>query len=546
MKKLSTLVSFWAFVALVALIALQMIPYIGVVLMVFAAPWIAGLLIHVVLGSLIVEALCGRISKMLLVLPLLVYGGYYAFYFYQGAAITTREAELQGRNPGLLMTFDPTTHALVMKDALAIVKGYHIPVVYSANTNVQEGYRSHRLMQNEECQTVPKDTQSRVHISGVSYDRALKRAFIKHQKSLCHLTYPERPEKPLITVAVTDPEIWKHRMAITEERYTVEFEGKTLGTFTRAFIYRISPIPFFAVGCGLVSSKPAWECGATVKKSLLRLETIPPGVDQERFTHPVSIMLGIEKYTTDELMNYVSPPSNLIALRHVQGEAHRVQNDVLAQLDKMFVDKKMKMPHNMGYSLTKSPDQLVDKAESMVTLFETLHGPTAHDYDSSDEKKRVLAKAMTALPQATFEKYVSRLFPFIQAEKAYDQYPRLYIRVADMGAEALPFYKEEFMTARIRTWLKFIPVLAICRIGTVDTELLNHLKQEFKSIDVTKANNDRLHQAIFVTLLRLGERDFAATHYQQKKLRYVEWYQSFLDKAAQGSLGRDQCEINRW
>lgn len=79
MKKLSTLVSFWAFVALVALIALQMIPYIRVVLMVFAAPWIAGLLIHVVLGSLIVEALCGRISKMLLVLPLLVYGGIMLF-----------------------------------------------------------------------------------------------------------------------------------------------------------------------------------------------------------------------------------------------------------------------------------------------------------------------------------------------------------------------------------------------------------------------------------------------------------------------------------
>jgi hypothetical protein len=75
MRRLSTLVSFWAFVLFAALLALQVFPYTGVFLMLFGAAFITGIVLHVFLIALVVEAFARRVPRFLMVIPIVAMVG---------------------------------------------------------------------------------------------------------------------------------------------------------------------------------------------------------------------------------------------------------------------------------------------------------------------------------------------------------------------------------------------------------------------------------------------------------------------------------------
>ncbi len=105
--KIFRLTSFWALVAGLGLYFAQ-IPLIpGVILMMFAAPLVAGLLFHVALIALFFEALMRRVPRWLALVPVLAYAGYYAAYFLEGHELAARAREISAAAPKTPFVFDP-------------------------------------------------------------------------------------------------------------------------------------------------------------------------------------------------------------------------------------------------------------------------------------------------------------------------------------------------------------------------------------------------------------------------------------------------------
>ena len=107
MSRIAKFPSLWALAAAIVLFLLQLLPIPGVFLMMFGAGLITVLLIHVALISLFVEAAIGRLPRILMVVPVLVYGGYYVAYWQEGREIAERAAALRAANPGKVLDFDP-------------------------------------------------------------------------------------------------------------------------------------------------------------------------------------------------------------------------------------------------------------------------------------------------------------------------------------------------------------------------------------------------------------------------------------------------------
>jgi hypothetical protein len=100
-----------------SLAALQYFPIPGVFLMIFGAALITGLLVHVFLASLFVEALMRRVPPVLVLVPIVAYGGYYVIYLDGAHRIWVMNAELQAVNPGKILDFEPKLQSIVMDQA---------------------------------------------------------------------------------------------------------------------------------------------------------------------------------------------------------------------------------------------------------------------------------------------------------------------------------------------------------------------------------------------------------------------------------------------
>jgi hypothetical protein len=128
-----------ALLAIAALFALQAFPYTGLFLMIFGGALLVGLLVHVFLIGLFVEASMGRVPRALIAIPIIAYAGYYALYTYQTIDIRQKSAQLRKENSGKIFDFDPEVYSLVTPDAQTLVGQYAIPLAYQPNKNVAIG-----------------------------------------------------------------------------------------------------------------------------------------------------------------------------------------------------------------------------------------------------------------------------------------------------------------------------------------------------------------------------------------------------------------------
>jgi hypothetical protein len=115
MRRITRLVSFWAFLLFAALVALQVFPYTGVFLMIVGAAFVTGLVLHVFLIALFVEAFVGRLPRYLIAIPIAAYSAYYAAFIQQTWKIAHKSAELRASNPGQVLKFDPDSQSLVTR-----------------------------------------------------------------------------------------------------------------------------------------------------------------------------------------------------------------------------------------------------------------------------------------------------------------------------------------------------------------------------------------------------------------------------------------------
>lgn len=541
MRKIFSLVSVVSVTAALTLIALQYFPIPGVFLMMFGAAAIVGLLINVSLIALFVEAATGRVPKVLVAVPLLAYGAYYAAWWSEARQIEAVAARLRANNPGKIFDFDPRRHSLVLEEAQSFVETHDIPVAYDRKfARSPEGYSAYRLITRSQCSGIARDTQNRVLTFGVRANGSWQ--------DLCLLRNPERPPQLLVTALPRgDLEIWKHLPGIREQTTDLALDGKPLGSFTTAAVWRLSLLPLPIIGCALNSGAPSWDCFAGFRRRLELIDGLPASVDKVRFDDPVSVMLGVPKYTDAELKDFQGFDANREALERVRGEAAQVQDQVFTTLQDIIDGKNPKLPNNLGYSLATQPDRLAPYAEAMTNRFAELV-----DADASaprrQEQIRALSVAIGALPRSALQSIAEPLSETTRNDpKAYDAYPMIYIRLGETGTAMLPFYRDQFMSEKIRAWERMFPVLAICRIGQADPALIEEMKKRYLGVDVKGglADPENFKSALFVTLLKSGEKAFLESNHPAP-IGKDAWYEAVLSGKGQTDLGPNNCMPENW
>jgi hypothetical protein len=524
-----------ALLAIVGLLALQAFPYTGIILMMTGAAFLVGLLLHVFLIGLFVEAWLGRVPRALMAIPVMAYAGYYALYAYQTIEIRQKSARLQQENPGKVFSFDPEAYSLVTPDAETLVTQYAIPVVYQPNKNFNpEGHLAFRLLRRDQCNAIAPDSRARIVKLGVRFGNAF-------QNNVCQLRFPESPQRRVITVVKHgDEEIWKRKWEIGEQLTEISVDGKVIGRFKTASVWRLPLLPEVAIGCGLISSTPAWKCSADFMRSHTEIDTIPVSVDHAKYGMPESVLLGIPRYTAADLAAFRGDNRNDEAVARIAEEPKRVENDSFATLQQIVDGQSPAMPFNLGYSLASDPARLVPFAEPMAKRLQEL----ARNAGGKDRNQiEVLDAALASLPVSAFAPVSDTIFDIVRQNDGWKRLTRLYLRAAESGVKTSAFYESHFMSGEIKGFLRFLPVLAICRIGKASPEVVAEMKQRFSAA----SSDDHYQSALLVALLSVGEEPFIKNNLPVKPGgNYRGWAEAVLSGNGKTAIGPNNCMAKEW
>jgi hypothetical protein len=525
------------FLFLLVFLALEALPLPGLYLMFMGGSLFAGLLVHLLLASLFVEAVMGRIPRALILVPIIAYGAYYAAYFREGWQVAQVSQKLRTTNPGKIYDFDPAANSLVMDRGQEFVETHDVPAVYEPNKNFPEGYLSERLITRAQCRDIKNDTQNRVSMFGVHFNDIF-------QQNICLLRFPERPTNRAVKVTVVgDPQIWARHGDIRQQTTEIAVDDKTVGSFTRAFIWRLPALPVLAIGCMLIDQPAGWKCFTVFDRHLITIDGIPDTVDHAKFDEPTSVMLGIRKYVAADLSNFSGFDSNLPALDSVHQEPEKVENNVFATLDAIIGGQNPKTPFNLGYALATNPDRLAPHADGMARRFVALlHG----DFKTTPnwrEQIEALAGAIGALPHEAFVSVAGPLFELVKQDpdRAMHKYAMIYVRLGEAGTTTQAFYRDQIMANEIRGWERMFPVLALCRIGEADTDLIAELKRRYNSVNFQGGGDPVNYKtSLFVTLLKLRQDSFLRDNHPTDGGR-DQWYADILAGKGLTKIGPNNC-----
>jgi hypothetical protein len=542
LRRILSSVSSKVLIVLIIFLALEYFPFTGLFLMFLGGPLIAGILLNLFFATMFVEAATGRIPRAFILVPIIVYGGYYVAYFREGMQVEQLSQKLQTNNPGKLYDFDPTANSLVMNQAQEFVEAHDVPVVYEPNKNFPEAYLSERLITRAQCRDIKRDTQNRVSTLGVFFNGTF-------QQNVCLLRFPEHPTNKVVRVTfLGDPQIPMRRGGIHQQTTEISIDDKTIGSFTSASIWRLPSLPVLAIGCILIDQPAGWRCAAEFNRSLVKIDGIPDSVDRTKFDDPVSVMLGIRKYAAADLYTFAGFDSNSPTLDSVHKEPERVQNNVFDALDAVIGGQNLKVPFDLGYSVAVNPDRLTPRAQGMASRFAAVAPDYVAAVPNAREQLEALGVAIGALPHEAFVSVADPLFDVVKGDPdlAMKKYPMIYIRMGELGTAALPFYRDQIMAGEIRGWVRMFPVLAICRIGEADTDLIEELKRRYNSVDFQGGGDpDNYKTSLFVTLLKLGQKSFLQDNHPNDGVR-DQWYTDVLAGKGLTKIGPNNCMPEDW
>jgi hypothetical protein len=540
--------SFLIGVALAALTALQLPPVPGVILMMFGAAYLAGLLAQAFLVSLFVEAAVGRIPRAFAVIPIVAYGAYYVAYFQESWQLQVAQRASQTETPEVALRFDPATQSLVVSGAAAFVSRYDVPVAYEADPKVKlEGYEAYRLLPADQCA-----------IAHASYAMpGLSRLLPRDPRNIsndhaCVYATPERPPLPRITVVnrIAGDDIWRRKPGIVETGVYVERDGKPVASYrTGAYAWRLTPFPQPYIGCFLDDAAPAWRCAAGFARSLTKVGRVDATKGDASVFAAVAGMLGIREVPTIDGLLAPRPVAGLDALLQKLPKLQSPQpaeqrsnfgerpgdDDLFAAFagfltsdayptikwqdeTLLVVDGSDSPSPELKDAVLRDPARLVALRDPMIAKLSAMH---AHGVSRVSDWVRMVERALTIMPKAAFiaipDDSLASLLQYLRDSNGRKR-GGLYVRAADAGKRALSFYSYD-LTAHGPGWSgSDYPDLAICRIGEIDDASRQGLRVGYLDFLPRPRDNGRLHAplefgaALFLSLLATGDEQFLRDH----------------------------------
>jgi hypothetical protein len=541
-------VSFWIGVALAALIVLQLPPVPGIFFVMFGAPLITGLLMHGLLASLFLESVLNRIPKALALIPILAYGAYYADYFHEDRALQNEVSAVQNDQPAVALRFEPAEQSLVVKNARVFVSDYDVPVAYEANANVKpEGFEAYRRLSAAQCATA----RATYAMPGMTRllplgDGKPPRSHGNSEDDLdCVLATPERPPHAIVSISVRGvDETWRRTPGVFETAVNITLDGKPTATYvTGAYAWRLPPFPQLFIGCGLIDNPSEWKCTADFLRTIATVGRIDVARENTFVFARAAEMLGIDKVALVEGHIAQRPAADLDHLlaklprlapikptenapsddRYLfSGFASFLASDNYTTTTSgawtmLVVDGADHPSSELADAIMRDPARLGPLRDQMIAKLGAMR---AHGISAVSPWVRLVARGLTLLPTPLFvtisDDSLESLLQYLRESEGW-RYGGLYVRGADVGKRALPFYSAD--TVRyVHKWPQGEnPALAICRIGEVDDAARQALRDaylKFQSGNPKKMsfNVVQYGSALFLALLATGDEQFLRDH----------------------------------
>jgi hypothetical protein len=537
-KSLFRVSTLWFVIPFIVLMVLEALPAPGRLLQKFGADFVAGWLGQLVLLSLIVDALKGTLPRAVMAIPLIFYSGYYLSYWEQGIHVNRKSDELSRINPGMIFKFDPRSNSLVTDQADVFAATHSIPVVYARDASyVRDGYLSYRLIARNEVEHYLRRNADDVQIFAVYLNDTI-------QSNVKELRIPERPPHRIISIsAYDDPGEGWNDWNIGFETTTVSVEGKIVGIFKSGYVLRLPIIPFFTIGCKFSSERSKRTCQAEFATERAPIESRPYSVDRRLYSDSVSIMLGIKTLSDSQIAHFRNsdvgddPP-----MRAAPGE-----DAAFDALQDIVGGRSPTISWATSFLIASNPSRLAPFASAMTKRFLDLSQAGAIDVPARLEQARLLAAGIVALGPAEFATVQDLLSDLARKDNSIrDNYPLLYLRLADAGPRMYSIYRDEFLDQNATARDKLLAVAAICRVGQADSELISAIDSEWAKFDSGELKDNNYQTALFVALLKLGQESTIRDSSRPNSSILQGWYDAVLAGRGKTEVGPNNCMPMEW
>ena len=151
-----------------------------------------------------------------------------------------------------------------------------------------------------------------------------------------------------------------------------------------------------------------------------------------------------------------------------------------------------------------------------------------------------------ALGPSDFAGVKDRLTDFARRESTREEYPLLYVRLADAGPNMFSIYRDQFLAPNATRPQRLLAALAICRLGQADSELIAAIKSEWSEFDPEETKDDNYKAALFVTLLKLGQESTLRNAARSDGQVFQAWHDAILGGRGKTEVGPNNCMPMEW
>lgn len=452
------------FVIAAGVYALQLNPMIGIVLMVFMAPFWSVLLINAGMIGVAIEGAIGRVPRWWLLLPLVFYGGYWISAAMEHLTLWSLSSKYDNANAQVTIEFDPARYALAFEgnnDGSWLVQHYALPVAYSVNNNFPEGYLSVRLLDREACDRVREDSALKaafVRTYGIHDGEGIgNRQFVR---GFCRLNMPERPKLPVVLAKRKEERIRRGRLPVTRITTTVTMpdgqEFELLGGISKPLPWMPLPV----LGCALDSGAAEWECFT----NFWRKGNTPIVSGNSRYrrdTMTLARALGLRAVAADERK---AGDARLLETKMAAVQEATLARQ-LATVDAMIADPEARITDHRTEMVWNRPDILVSRADALMDGLErAVAAGRDHKYKAR-EAGRKLAGLVARLPDPTFRTHGQKILTLFETagEEHWLWESSLLGRTGDLGVASVPLLVRPYGGE----WWR---IAGFCRVGAPGRE----------------------------------------------------------------------------
>lgn len=497
--------SLWFFAATLVVYLLQRFPPTGIFLMFLLAAFWSVILINLGVIGVGLEALTGRVNRLWLLVPLLYFGGYYVAYAKDQATIALLRAQYASHNDGKSVQFDPARQDLVFEKGkgdfhpapFSFVQDYGLKRAFDAAGQV------HFMGTSDACAMVRKNDVYRsagVYSFGFFSDGSINQR--RMVKDFCSIYAPAKPDKPVIRVTSNEVLSKSAAMAVRKQslRLRDEASGEEIEIRTGS-ASPLKPFPMLAMGCGLNSGAPSWDCFI----GFLRDSFVPlgsAGLREDGSTALVAKALGLSR---SQDYAAIASGSEAVQAWGDAADAMLVRKE-LAILERMLADPTKDMRYGWFYHLPNRPAVIAPYSKRIFGALGMLQNSTV----GGSETGRNLWRLAAALPEDALAPHRAELTDWLRPGNARpwtEQTNEIYARldVADPAAREIVLNRLE----RQRGDLQISLLPPFCRMGLdapkdVKQRLLALWRGRGEQVAGTTRDRSNLDTMLYVTLARMG------------------------------------------